>query len=502
MFPRYVLQRDLLAACANGEYDFLRSYIERNPQKRKYEIFDNHRWGPLHHAVTSNSYDCVQLLLSTGLVDTRQKSYEGQTCLFVAVERGASQEIIKLLLRNDTELFNLPNNEHVFPIHRAIIRNSLETVRTMIETLNERRVPIVDHFDWDNENSLFLAARAKNYQIVEYIIANIRCNYQHVNESGLNAVTIALLPCDNTVELADWNRYEIVTTLIPLTYDQSSPDFMQQMMLPITFTCLFKHRNIFSWLMENFYLTEMNEHRNLVQKSLEAFQLATFNYQSIITSLHSMIRHFIVNPTDQMKNDMLYANIVTDLLNIFKHDRVLFAEISSVLCSKLDVNSLNYVMIKFIPGDPVEGSQFIIDLIEMFDIMHIEDILNIEQLMFFSSSRIYLGNLLLIMMPFSLGVTADVHIEAGIRQRIFSNMRSLQGFDLDDGLARFCIDGNFRRKASLKDFCRAVIRRQILQNRPNESNSQRLNRIRTMHLPTPIINFLLFNYTQCDLSKK
>lgn len=499
MSDRSVQQRNLLAACARGEYDFLEKYIPKNAQKRKYEVFDNHKWGPLHHAVASNSYDCVQLLLSSGLVDTRWKSFEGQTCLFVAVDRGASQAIVKLLLKTDADLFNQPNNEHVFPIHRAVIKNSLETVRTMIETLVEMRVPIVDQFDWDDENSLFLAARAKNFRMVEYLSANVKCNYQHVNVSGLNAVTVALLPCDEDVLREEWNRNEIVTKLIPLTYNASSTDFMQQMMLPISFTCLFKHREIFMWIMDEFYLTEMNEHRDLVRKSLDSFQLVAFDYQIILTSLHSKITQFIVKPNDQLKNDLLYSNIITDLHNIFKHNRDLFDQIIKVLRPKLDLNSLNYVMIKFIPSESVEGTQLLSDFVEMFDTMHIENLLNIQSLLFFTPSTIFLSNLLLLMMPFSIAPTADVYIEEGVKHKVFANPQSIEAFELDDGLARFCINGNFRRKCNLKNLCRAIIRRTILQNGPvGLKNSQRLNRIRTMQLPIPIKNFLLFNYTRYD----
>lgn len=499
MSERSVQQRNLLAACARGEYDFLEEYIRKNVQKRKYEVFDNHKWGPLHHSVASNSYDCVQLLISSGLVDTRWRSFEGQTCLFVAVERGASQEIIKLLLKADAELFNLPNNEHVFPIHRAVLKNSLETVRTMIETLNEMRVPIVDQFDWDDENGLFLAARAKNFRIVEYLSANLKCNYQHLNESGLNAVTVALLPCDDNVHREEWNRFEIVKKLIPLTYDTSSTDFMQQMMLPISFICLFKHREIFVWLMEHFYLTELNEHRDLVQKILNAFELVDFDYQIVLTSLHSKVTRFIVKPNDQLKNDLLYSNIIMDLCNIFKYDREMFVEIVTVLYPKLDSSSLNYVMIKFIPRESIEGTQMLTDSVQMFDIMHIGDLLNIQSLLFFTPSTTFLTNLFLLFMPFSTVPTADVFIEECVKNKVFTNPQSIETFELDAGLARFCIEGNFRRKCGLKGLCRAVIRARILQNGPaGMTNYQRLNRIRTMQLPIPIKNFLLFNYTRYD----
>lgn len=490
-------QRNLLAACAEGAYDFLERYIRRYAQKRKYEVFDNHKWGPLHHAVSSNSYDCVQLLLSSGLVDTRWKSYEGQTALFVAIERNASEAIIKSLLKADAELFNIANNEHVFPIHRAVMKNSLEMVRTMLETLNEMKVRICDQVDWDDENSLFLAARAKNFRMVEYLIGNLKCDFNHLNDSGLNAVTVALLPCDDNVHREEWNRFEIFTTLIPITYDSESTDFMQQMMLPISFVCLFKHREIFSWIVEHFYLSEMNDHRDLVQKAIDAFQLAGFDYQTILTGLHSKITQFIVKPNDQLKNDLLYSNFIDDLYNIYKFDRDLFIEIVDVLRPKLDLCSLNYVTLKFIPNEPM-GGQMLGDFIQMFEIMRIEDLLSIKSLLFFTPSITFLNNLLLMLMPFSTAPTADVFISECLLHRTTTNA-SLK-YEADEDLARFCTEGAFRSKTTLKSLCRAVIRASILQHTNNDATTsyQQLNRIRELLLPIPIKNFLLFNYTTYD----
>lgn len=494
MTERSVQQRNLLVACARGEYDFLEKYIQKNPQKRKYEVFDNHRWGPLHHAVASNSYDCVQLLLSSGLVDTRWKSFEGQTCLFVAVDRISSQAIIKALIKVDVDLFNLPNNENVYPMHKAVLKNSLETVQTMVETLNEMKVTFPDQFDWDSENCLFLAARTKNLQITEYLLSTDKHDPQHLNDAGLNAATVSLLPCEETIENEAVNRYEIFKRLIPLTYDLSADDCMQRMMLPISFTCLFKHREIFQWIVENFYLSAINDHRDLVQKVLNILHLVDFDYQIIIIVLHSKITRFLVNDTDQLKNDILYSNIFNDLRNVFKYNRELFIEIVTVMRSKLDSESLNYVMLKFIPNESIDRTQMLDDFIEMFDIMQIGDLLNIRKLLLFTPSPTYLNNLLLLLMPFSPEITADIFIEERLRDKLFSDTTP---YEQDEGLLRFCINGNFRNKCDLKCLCRAIVRSNILQSHGMEqTNHERLNQIRSMQIPIPIKNFLLYNYTR------
>lgn len=490
MTDRSVKQTNLLVACARGEYDFLEKYIRKYPQKRKYEVYDNHKWGPLHHAVASNSYDCVQLLLSSGLVNTLEKSFEGQTCLFVAVVRGASQAIIKLLLKSDAKLFNEPNNENVYPIHKAVMQNALETVRTMIETLNEMRVPIVDKLDWDMENSLFLAARAKNFQILDYLLTYVKYNFQHENDSGLNAVTVAMLPCEDNIENEASNRFEIVKKLIPLTYDTAENDCMQKMLLPISFACLFKHQEVFQWFMEQYYLTVLNEHRDLVRQALNAFEFVDFDYQMILIALHSKISQF--KHDEQMKNITIYDNMIANLHKIFKHNRTLFVGIISVLRPKLDLYSLQHMLLKFMPNESIEGTQMLNDYVAMFHAMQIEDLLDLSKLFFFIPSATFINNVLLMFMPFSTEPSADMYLDGCRRYEVISSNSQEE----NDALARFCIDREFRIKCDLKSLCRAVIRSSILQNNSNvTTNHQRLNRIRTMLLPTPIKDFLLFNYS-------
>lgn len=490
MTERSVQQKNLLVACARGEYDFLEQYIRKYPQKRKYEVYDNHKWGPLHHAVASNSYDCVQLLLSSGLVDVLEKSFEGQTCLYVAVVRSASQAIIKLLLKSDAKLFYEPNNENVYPIHKAVMQNALETVRTMLETLNEMRVPISDKLDWDLENSLFLAARAKNFQMVDYLLTCIKYDFQHENDSGLNAVTVAMLPCDDNIENEAWNRYEIVKKLIPLTYNTTTADCMQKMLLPISFCCLFKHQEVFQWFMEQFYLSDLNEHRDLIRRALDSFEFVDIDYQMIVIALHSKIVRF--KHDEQMKNITIYENLLVNLHKIFKHDHSLFIEIIAVLRSKLDLYSLQHMLLKFMPNSSIEGTHMLNDFVEMFHIMQIEDLLDISNLFFFIPSATFINNVLLMFMPFSTQPSADSYLEGCRRyEDIVSNSQ-----EENEALTRFCIDGEFRIKCDLKSLCRAVVRSSILQKNNDEaSNHQRLNRIRSLLLPTPIKDFLLFNYS-------
>lgn len=497
----------LLKACSTGDLGSLKKFLKKHKQKWHYESFDNHKWGPLHHAVAANSYSCVQLLLSSQRVDSRLKSYEGQTCLFVAIDRDASSYIIKLLLKHNPDLFNLPNNENVYPIHRAVLKKSLEIVRTMIETLNEVGYQIMDQFDWEDENSLFLAVRNKDLEMIDYLIKNIKFDFKRTNEVGLDVVSLALhLGGDGTQS----DSVQIIQKLIPLCYDTDAAYFMEQLLLPISFSCQFENGLGFDFFMQRWYLTDSNKHCDLVQRALRVFKSAHFDYKRIIIGLHSGISRFLLK--GQNKNLNLYRNIFTVLQHMYKLDRNIFAEIVKVMQPKFDEEYLSYEIMQFIPTKSIVEVQTASEIVEMFDIMNICDTIDLKKLLF-TPSHFYLNNMFLLFMPFSTETTADIYV-AEPRNRTpiadlyyrwdeqhTTNLSEVHGRSEENiDLARFCMDGNFRVENNLKSLCRAVIRRAIFESNTEQlSHSQQLKKVRTMDLPPKIISFLLFNYTNHEL---
>lgn len=479
-------QENLLLACSRGEYKYLKEFIRKNPKKQRYEIKDNHGWGPLHHAVASNSLGCVEMLLASKLIDTRRKTHEGYTCLFVAIVKNVDCSIIELLLRHDPELFNQPNNENEYPIHKAILAKSLKMVQTMIDTLKQINFPIKDQIDWDEENCLILAVRQKHLQIIDYLIANMEINFQHVNDAGLNALSVALIRSgDNT----DLFTIEIIEKLMPLTYNDEADNFMQQLMIPLSLSCMFENNSAFNWFMQQYYLNDTNEHSDLVEHVLKHLEDKDFDCREIILSLHSKITYFLVKENDSRKNDIIYQHLITNLHHIYKEDIDLFAKIVNILSPKLDLDNFNYAVMKFLPTTSIEGTEMVNNFMEMFEIMKVENLIDIKKLFFFTPSITYFNNVFLLLMPFSVEPTADSFVQ----DTSFSEPFRLK---YDVGLARFCVDGYFRTNNSLKSLCRSVIRLRILKfSRNGNSNSEKLQRIRSLNLPNKIINFLLFNYT-------
>lgn len=481
---------NLLVACARGDYAFLREYIQKYKERNRYQIYDNHSWGPLHHAVVSNSMESVDLLLKCKLVDVRWKSYEGYTCLYVAVDRAVSCSIIKLLLETDPELFNIPDNEDFYPIHKAISRNSLVIVQSMIETLNTLGFEIKDQFDWEDENGLILAARQKNLEMVNFILKNIKCDFRHTNDNNLDAASIVLLCSDSE---RNSSAFDILRTLIPLCYQSNTIESMQRLMQPLVFASYFENQLPYNWLVENFYLVEWNEHHGLVQRALISFKGVNFDYRLIIIGLHSLISQYIVRQDDQLKNEILYQNIICRLRDIYKHDERLFKEIAGVLQPKLHSECLKYSIMKFIPSSDLYGTEESTDFMHMFSILHIGDMIDIGHLLYFTPSTAFLNNIFLLFMPLSNAITADEYMKICTKDR----PALLTHFEKDWKLSRFCIAGNFRINNSLKSMCRQVIRQSIAGIKKNRL----FDSIVMLNLPNKLLNYLLFNYTGYEFNQ-
>lgn len=158
----------LLAACDNGDVDYVNECIHSMSIDDINNAFDNHRFGPLHHAVRGHSIECIRALLTVKSLNVRAKTYEGSTALLLAIEMECEIEIIRVLVEHDPVLIDIPNNEEVFPMHLAITnRRSLEIVKLFVETMKRNNLPLIDHVDLDGDSSILLASRVNHFEILE-----------------------------------------------------------------------------------------------------------------------------------------------------------------------------------------------------------------------------------------------------------------------------------------------------------------------------------------------
>lgn len=472
----------LLAACRRGDYEFIKSYTRRHLKAHSYRITDNHCWGPLHHAVYNNSLACVELLLSLGnLVDVRAQTFEGQTCLIVGIVHNASSDIIRTLLRHDPELFNLPNHELVFPILMAVQHDNIDLVRVLISTMAELGHPIPHQIDLENEHSLHYAVRQRNEEMIYYLMEHTQVRYKEKNVNGLTPLCLAMVPsdappCPHNVLL------RIVEKLFPHTHDIADQSVMDELMMPMALCCHFKNHRMYTWFMDKFYLTEFNEHRELVRRALVMPCPDDNEYKKILLGLHSRLPMYVTDYDDSWRNDLLYKRIWHTLCAIYHFKLELFREITAVLTNKLHAARLNVELFVYLPKehlDPSTATHFV----RMFDIMGAASKLDLRQIVLDIEPVEAKNIAYALLMPFSSAPMAPMCA--------VNYMQTLRNDDASIGGAH-C--------NNLMSLCRTVIRDRILTG--NESFAVKLDRFRALELPESLLNFILFNYTSYVFSAK
>lgn len=484
-------RRNLLVSCRQGDFEFLKLYVQHNTRRDAYEVYDNHHYGPLHHAVTSQSLPCVELLLSSRYANKRACTFEGYSCLFVAIISGASNEMLQLLLHYDPGLFNIPNNEEVYPIHKAILLGSCRMVEAMVSKLQAMDIPIPEQVDLDDENALFLTVRTRQMDILLYLLEHLQFDYQKTNALMFNALKTTLIPVDRgdqlpNVDNSDHTALQMIKVLFPLTYDRNAYDLIKDEVVGILATCcLFKNELVYNWLIEEFYLVNSNEHSALVARLLEAVaRISTHSelkcgIRMIVAGLHSKMPKYV--PTVYDHSEELYKNIIPSFQILFDLDENLFLDMFHAI--RENTGSIHWGCLS-IPEDVFISPDLAEKTIHILKIIDIGSLCDVEGIIRSGTTLTFVCNALLLLMPFS---------------SVVSPYKILQCYrppttEEDVILSKYDLSFTFPQKICLMSMCRSVIRRCILED-INVSMADKIERFKSLRLPSATFNFLLYNYT-------
>lgn len=116
-----------------------------------------------------------------------------------------------------------------------------------------------------------------------------------------------------------------------------------------------------------------------------------------------------------------------------------------MLRQKLELNHLNYVLPKHIPTEEsIDGTPMMKDLMTMFDIMRIGELVDIME--FLQNNGTILNNLFMLLMSFSIAITADIYLEKSKTLPKFNPTT----FENDLRIAQFCNKGSTIEHFDLK----------------------------------------------------
>lgn len=467
---------DLHDACERGDVAFLRKYIEEPRKREDFAVIDEYGFPPLHYAVSSRSYECVELLLSTNLIDVGLKSKYGGNALGGAIFNN-SCNIIRLLLESDPSFASItPDFGHLDPD----VDMYTEIMETIVGTLEKMRFPFANAF---------------------HVLNNITRNFRFWGDE-------------------EEKQIEIFEKLVALVLDETSNDFMERVCDAIT-ACANNYRydeaaSLMRYSVAKWHMTKKNEHCDLVRKLLENPELG-FD-ENVIFFLHSDIRNGLM----ESESDFFMISIIGCLLKVDVKNRDVIDEVLDILWPKANMDVLPMIYNYDLRDELLNSTS-----IEWLGVMRLGDKTNFNSFECFSISEV--RAIVPTHIPFSTEVTADVFLTGvkanfkSIKHRLEKDMQaypsrrtyleedyseavdSLARLDDDDELAKYCVHGVYRRKATLKSLCRAEIRKCLLQSQSNsdeKSFSVLLNDIKSLELPgshrklpKSLQQYLLFNYS-------
>lgn len=473
---------ELLDACESGDVEFLRKYVAEHREKEDFTVVDEDGFGPLHYAVQSRSHECVEILLSTKLVDVGLKAACGANAFDSAIYWNVPCHTIRLLLENDPKFDLIPID---FGYLEPDVDFFTEIMEEIVDTLEKMRFPFANAF---------------------YFLNNITRNFHFWNDD----------------EAA--RQIKIFDRLIGLVLDETADEFMDRVCEAIAACCdnyrIDEAESLMKWCIGKYHLSESNTHRDLVRKLLENPQFG-FNV-NVIFFLHSDIH-------DGLKcSNRFMRNIVECLLKVELKNRHVIDEVLDVLWPKANLAVIPKIY-NFTFRERVFGKVSV----EWLDVMRLGQQLDVGLIECFRLSDV--RAILPLHMPFSTAITADVYLTS-IRQRFeakkialeeqmgaypsrrefseerYSNaIESLERLDSDDELARFCVEGGYQVKCTLKSLCRAVIRRCLIRTN-SKSHSELVRDIHSLELPQSlrkfsnsktlpksVQQFLLFNHSEYSL---
>lgn len=473
---------ELLLACARGAVDYLQKYVAEHHEEKDFAVIDRRYWTPLHHAVNSKSFECVQILVSSGLVDVQLKAIFGLSCLDVAIENEVSSDIIELLLENDPNFSLIKSGFD--PLGLAIEKNSLRMVEAIVNTLQKMK---------------FSAAAANDFDPLNRISRHLKFRTKDEGE----------------------NSIKIFEKLIMFLFDEAAGDFMQHVC-----EVLLRHLDevnelLFNWCIERYHLTEANQHRDLVQRLLNHPDLGVDRL--VIFGLHSDIHYFGCKCDNGLNKYYIHRRIIKNcLLKVDADGCDLINEVTTVLWPKVNMQEFSLVFRNVLFFENRRNQEIFGKMtnVKWLQSMQIGDKLMIESMIFRNLSEVQI--ILNALMPFSTELSADTYLprirDEFLRlkmdsQRRFQNTfrerrhqdeyfnrnylqmaEQLKQLDDDDIVARYCVsEGKYAARCTLKNLCRIELRKALLRTkRPHE---QLVRNIKSLELPKSIERFLLYNYS-------
>lgn len=470
-------ENQLLSACMRADVQFLRKFVEDYRDEKDFAVVDADGWSPLHWAVHSGSFECVEILLSSKRVSLSVKNDTYDTCLDFAIFQKCV-DIFRLLLKSDPDFYLIRN----FTGKNSM---SVEMVEITIDTLKEMNFPFPNGLDF------------------------------------LNKILPSLRFPDDTDKSKIKKTFKKVIGLV----DDTADDFMQRiyeafLQSPVVMCPSFLH-----WCIAKWHLSKENEHCDLVQQLMNHPEWGVNRF--FIFCLHSGIRYLYI-AKESKRTDIYLCQFYEDMMKTFVEilDYDVLRNIVAIVMPKVEERWINFTYQSVLYEN--RANERVCNKMMSYDWLNVTKIgmlLNIRFFQFRSLSEV--RAILHVIMPFSTAISADEYLACIKRklqftksileenmkkstgdQEVFQRLElkylnvveALEKLHDDEDIAKFCVSGDHRKKCTLQSLCRYEIRKSLLQD-TYSSYSTLVESTSSLELSIIYENYLLYKYNQGTLAK-
>lgn len=513
---------DFLIACEEDNLDYVRERIAEMFPKYINNVIDEHDFGPIHYAVKGNSIECVRLLLTVDSIDPQMKTDEGYTPLMLAVQNDCSIEIIRLLVEFDPLVIDMPTYEGVYPLHLAISQcHSLEMVKTMIEAMKRKGLMLTDHIDVNGDSCILLAARMRLFEILDYLLENTPFSVIRTNGTERRGALLEMM--------LHWRRSrssprsEIFYNCFGKLFLKTHGDIDNALLEMWILIDDGKFYEMHDWLIQNTYLIESNEYREIVEKTYD-FIIKNMTSKKrrheciLLLPLHS---HLKIENFSEERQISLWKDIQKYSIEVFQIDRPLFHQWSAIVNVKFPCPSSELLVQTFNELIYVYSGSTLVEFMEITNtfksVRYNECMSGFCELVKKSDLTIEktLPRFLVVFMPLTSMAYADSLIDdwsdfkalvtgpenARPRRLTKNSLRKL--IVETENIRRFFSQRFHKDPMPLTMLCRIVIRKAVYEPvRYGKMDSTKSKPLMSLPVPNTVKDFLRYNYTNCNLSKQ
>lgn len=486
----------LLAAAARGDHEFLQNALSKIDQNLD-SLLDNHKYTLLHHAVASNSLKCVETVIECANFCPTLRTNEGQTPLFLAVSiTTCPLEIIQKLMDFCPEYYDIPNNESVYPIHKAVLNKRFEAVKILIETMKNKNRRIYDYRDLENENAILLAARVNSIEMIKYFVTNTNFNTKLRNDQNLNVLQIYCLSDDANVDHVDDLNF-----LQSIAIDGDTDDVSNYFKTAMLFI-LGEKLNGLKWFTERFYFVDSNEHQQMAKFFWDLTESFEINFSFLSLLCHQNAAKIFQDENLAQFYDLFRRTHLEQLYLIFTYDpamiRLFGKHYSKTIPEYFKMRCLEDIVpaLKDIVGKEPNRDEKILGFMTAFGVMTWTHLFPECFRLNDDADELFYN------LPYLLPLSTMLYAN-----EITDDLTT----DLPDGYWGF--NWNIREFKNLCDqkvcseplrldvLSRIVIRYTVFRNFHFSNNTlANLKALVSLELPKSVKNFLLFNNTNFDLA--